>query len=44
MALLLGYNINDRFNIGYSYGVPSSSTSVYQSGSHEFMLGVKLQN
>ena len=44
MALLLGYNINDRFNIGYSYGIPSSSTSVYQSGSHEFMLGIKLPN
>ena len=44
MAALLGYNINDRFNIGYSYGLPSSSTSVYQSGSHEFMLGIKLPN
>ena len=44
MAVLLGYNINDRFNIGYSYGLPSSSTSLYQSGSHEFMLGIKLPN
>ena len=44
MAVLLGYNINNRFNIGYSYGLPSSSTSVYQSGSHEFMLGIKLPN
>ena len=41
IATLLGYNINDRFSIGYSYGLPSSATSDY-SGSHEFMLGVKL--
>jgi type IX secretion system PorP/SprF family membrane protein len=41
MAALLGYNVNDRFNIGYSYGLPSSETSAYQSGSHEFMLGIK---
>ena len=42
MAALLGYKINDRFNIGYSYGMPSSATSSYHSGSHEFMLGIKL--
>ena len=42
LAMLFGYNINDRFNIGYSYGIPSSSTSNYYSGSHEFMLGVTL--
>tara|TARA_B100000900_G_scaffold22267_3_gene17440 strand:- start:21646 stop:22557 length:912 start_codon:yes stop_codon:yes gene_type:complete len=42
LAVLLGYNINNRFNIGYSYGLPTSSYSNYYSGSHEFMLGVKL--
>jgi type IX secretion system PorP/SprF family membrane protein len=41
IAALLGYNINDRFNIGYSYCMPSSNTSNYYSGSHEFMLGVR---
>ena len=41
IAALLGYNINERFNIGYSYGIPSSSNSAYYSGSHEFMLGVR---
>ena len=41
IAALLGYNINDRFNIGYSYGIPSSANSNYYSGSHEFMLGVR---
>ena len=42
IAVLLGYNINNRFNFGYSYGMPSSSTSDYYSGSHEFMLGVRI--
>jgi type IX secretion system PorP/SprF family membrane protein len=42
IATLIGYTINDRFNIGYSYGMPSSATSNYYSGSHEFMLGVRL--
>ena len=42
IATLLGFNINDRYNIGYSYGMPSSATSNYYSGSHEFMLGVRL--
>ena len=41
IAALFGYNINNRFNIGYSYGLPSSATSSYYSGSHEFMLGVR---
>jgi len=40
IAALLGYNINDRFNIGYSYGMPSSAASEFSS-SHEFMLGIK---
>jgi len=43
-AALFGYSINDRFNIGYSYGIPSSSNSQYYSGSHEFLIGVKLPN
>ena len=42
IAALLGFNVNDRYNIGYSYGMPSSTTSNYYSGSHEFMLGVRL--
>ena len=41
IAALLGYNINKRFNIGYSYGLPSSDSF---SGSHEFMLGVRFQH
>ena len=41
---LLGYKINHRFNIGYSYGLPSTKASNYYTGSHEFILGVKLAN
>ena len=41
IATLLGYNINERFNIGYSYGLPSSEHSSYYSGSHEFVLGIR---
>ena len=44
LSTLLGYNVNDRFNVGYSYGIPSSSMSNYYSGSHEFMLGIKFTN
>ena len=38
-----GYKISDRFNISYSYGLPSSDWDAF-TGSHEFMLGVKLPN
>ena len=41
LSALLGFNINERFNIGYSYGLPASE---YYSGSHEFMLGVKISD
>jgi len=44
MAALFGFMINDRFNIGYSLGLPTSESSLYYSGSHEFMLGIKLGN
>ena len=44
MAALFGFMINDRFNIGYSLGLPTSESSMYYSGSHEFMLGIKLGN
>ena len=40
IATLVGYKINERFNFGYSYGMPSSVMSNYYSGSHEFMLGI----
>jgi len=41
MAALLGYSIQDRYMIGYSYDIPSSDMSSYSGGSHEFMIGIR---
>jgi type IX secretion system PorP/SprF family membrane protein len=41
IGLLLGYSIGDRYLIGYSYDMVTSSLGEYTSGSHEFMLGIK---
>ena len=41
IAVLLGYSIQERYLIGYSYDVPSSDMSGYSSGSHEFMIGIR---
>jgi len=42
IGALFGYSINDRYLIGYSYDVLNSELSDYSSGSHEFMLAIKL--
>jgi type IX secretion system PorP/SprF family membrane protein len=41
MAALLGYSIQERYIIGYSYDIPSSDMSDYSGGSHEFMIGIR---
>jgi len=41
MAALLGYSIQERYMIGYSYDIPSSDMSDYTGGSHEFMIGIR---
>jgi len=41
MAALLGYSIQERYMIGYSYDIPSSDMSDYAGGSHEFMIGIR---
>ena len=41
IAALLGYSIQDRYMIGYSYDIPSSDMSGYAGGSHEFMIGIR---
>ena len=41
IAALVGYSIQDRYMIGYSYDVLNSDLSDYSNGSHEFMLAVK---
>ncbi len=44
MGVLFGFTLNDRYNIGYSYDMPSAKLSSYSSGSHEFMFGIRLPN
>jgi len=41
MAALLGYSIQERYSIGYSYDILSSDMSGYGGGSHEFMIGIR---
>jgi len=41
MAVLLGYSIQERYMIGYSYDVLNSDMSGYASTSHEFMIGIR---
>ena len=41
IAALLGYSIQERFLIGYSYDIINSNLRDYSSGWHEFMLGTR---
>jgi type IX secretion system PorP/SprF family membrane protein len=38
LVAMVGCTIQDKFDIGYSYGYPLSALSSYNSGSHEIML------
>jgi type IX secretion system PorP/SprF family membrane protein len=40
ISALLGFIIQEKFMIGYSYDIPNSDISQYTTGSHEFMFGV----
>ena len=42
-VVLLGVNIKDRFEIGYSYDITTSALKAYSAGSHEIMLALKLE-
>jgi type IX secretion system PorP/SprF family membrane protein len=41
ISALLGYSIQERYMIGYSYDIPSPDMSGYSGGSHEFMIGIR---
>jgi type IX secretion system PorP/SprF family membrane protein len=41
--LLLEFNVNSQFTVGYSYGYPVSKLVTYQSGTHEFLLSYRIQ-
>jgi len=38
---LLGYTINERYMLGYSYDISTGPIGIASNGSHEFMLGIK---
>ena len=40
VSALLGFYIQDRYIVGYSYDIPNPEISSYTSGSHEFMFGI----
>ena len=40
ISALLGFYIQDRYIVGYSYDIPNPEISSYTSGSHEFMFGI----
>lgn len=40
ISALLGFYIQDRYIVGYSYDIPNTEISSYTSGSHEFMFGI----
>ena len=40
ISALLGFYIQDKYMIGYSYDIPNSDINSYTSGSHEFMFGI----
>ncbi len=44
IAALVGYSIQDRYMIGYSYDVLNADLSDYSNGSHEFMIAVKFNS
>lgn len=43
VILMLGAEINDNFIFGYSFDLPTGDLSPHTTGSHEFMLGFKIQ-
>ena len=43
ISALLGFFIQDRYIVGYSYDILNSELADYSSGSHEFMLAIKLK-
>lgn len=43
-ALMAGLNVNHLLDVGYSYEVPTSSMNLVSVGSHEVVVGLKLNN
>lgn len=43
-AVLLGFNINDRFTVSYSYEMAVGKFRTFEDGSHELILAARLRN
>lgn len=43
ISALLGFYIQDRYLIGYSYDIANSDLSEFTPGSHEFMFGISFK-
>lgn len=43
-AAIAGFNFGSLFNFSYSYDFTTSQIGAYSSGSHEFILGIRLNN
>ena len=41
LSALLGYTINQRYTIGYSYDLPTADKSSIPGPTHEFLLGIR---
>jgi hypothetical protein len=41
-GVLLQYEIDNRFKIGYAFDYTLSNLSIYSNGSHEIMLGIDI--
>jgi type IX secretion system PorP/SprF family membrane protein len=44
LNIMIGYIYQRKVEIGYSYDITINRTRVYQSGSHEIMIGFKFNN
>lgn len=44
MAAMLGINVSNKLNIGYSYDITTSRLNTVSNGSHEIMVGFLLGN
>ncbi|RYY83541.1 MAG: type IX secretion system membrane protein PorP/SprF [Chitinophagaceae bacterium] len=43
-AGMLGINVSNRFNVGYSYDYTTSALNAFTKGTHEFVVGLLLNN
>jgi hypothetical protein len=42
--VIAGYNYSDKFYFGYSYDIGITDLRIYNSGSHEIMIGYRFDD